>query len=86
MDKEKESLVAVYTSNDPVEGAMIEAALTDAEIEFAVHDHEVMDYLQSTELDSRSQILVLEEDFERAREIVAEVRKTENTDIAGDTK
>jgi hypothetical protein len=86
MDKGKEDLIAVYTSYDPVERAMIEAALRDAEIEFAVHDHEVMDYLQSTELDGRSQILVLEEDMERAQEIVAEIRKNVDADIADEAE
>ncbi len=73
MDKQNENLVVVYTSEDQVEQSMIEGALKDAGIDFAVHPHEVLDYLQSTELNSGSQILVLEEDVERASAIVSEI-------------
>lgn len=79
MDKERENLVPVYLSEDTVESVTIESALADAGIKYVAHDHEVMDYLQSTELNSGSQILVLEEDVERAREIIAEVKKAAGT-------
>lgn len=80
MDKEKENLVAIYMTEDSVESAMIESALKDAEIEYVMHNHEVMDYLQTMELNSKSQILVLDEDVERAQEIIAEVQKTAKSD------
>ncbi|MGC9329445.1 MAG: DUF2007 domain-containing protein, partial [Candidatus Hinthialibacter sp.] len=76
MDKNEENLVVVYITQDQVEASLIQSALQDAGIECAIHNHELLDYLQSTELNSGSQIQVLEEDVDRAKTIIAEVLQT----------
>ncbi|MBN2328872.1 MAG: DUF2007 domain-containing protein [Candidatus Omnitrophica bacterium] len=85
MDKNDENLVVVYITEDQVEESLIQSALQDAGIDCAIHNHEILDYLQSTELNSGSQIQVLEEDVDRAKTIIAEVLQSSQSNPIEDS-
>jgi len=76
MDKTNENMVMIHKVPDEIQQDLIEEALVAEGIEFNTIEPEPLQWGQATELYHISEIWVLQDDAERAREIIEDILRT----------